>query len=330
VTSRAARSCRSKTNSNETSEATCKGCEGRVRPALTCFRTYPLRVPELPDIELYLHALEPRIVGETLERIRIASPSLLRTVDPPPSAFEGRKVVALRRIGKRIVWQMDHDLWVVLHLMISGRLRWQASKAYRAQAWFEFSSGTLILTEASKRKRASLHLIRGDVSVVDPGGIDPVSATSAEFAEALTRENRILKRALTDPTSFSGIGNAYSDEILHRAHVSPLQRTGNLGSDGLVRVREATRAVLTEWTNRLIEETGTGWPAKVTAFHPEMAVHGKHGEPCPVCGSPIQRIVYADNETDYCATCQTEGRILADRARSRFLKDARPKRIEDL
>lgn len=286
----------------------------------------------MPDIEVYLHALQTRIVGEPLERIRIGSPSLLRTYDPTPGELEGRRVVSLRRVGKRIVWELEGDLFLVIHLMVSGRLRWRqkGAKAARAQASFDFPNGTLILTEASKKKRASLHVLRDGVEDFDRGGIDPLESTREAFGSVLGRENRTLKRALTDASWFSGIGNAYSDEVLHRARLSPLQRTGNLDDDQLGRLHDATAAVLTEWTERLLREVGDGWPEKVTAFHPQMAVHGKHGQPCPVCGSPVQRIVYADNETNYCATCQTEGRLLADRARSRFLKDDRPMRIGDL
>jgi len=287
-------------------------------------------MPELPDIEVYLHALERRIIGEPLVRVSILSPSLLRTYDPPISELEGRRVVSIGRVGKRIVWEMQGDLFVVIHLMVSGRLQWRTGKAGRSLAAFRFPQGTLVLTEASKTKRASLHLLRGGVDEMDRGGIDPLSATQEQFATVLARENRTLKRALTDPSWFSGIGNAYSDEILHRAHLSPLQRTERLTAEQIERLHGATSSVLTEWTTRLLDQAGDKWPTKVTAFHPEMAVHGKFGEPCPVCGSPVQRIVHADNETNYCPVCQTGGRLLADRARSRFLKDARPRRVEDL
>jgi formamidopyrimidine-DNA glycosylase len=289
-------------------------------------------MPELPDLEVYLHALRARILGEPLNRILISSPSLLRTYDPPPNAFEGRRVESLCRVGKRIVWEMEGDLFVVIHLMVSGRLRWRptGAKAFRSEASFAFPHGTLLLTEASKTKRASLSLLRDGIDGVDAGGIDPLSASRDAYARVLGSDNRTLKRALTDPSWFSGIGNAYSDEILHRARLSPLQRTGTLDAVQLDRLYDATREVLTEWTQRLLDEAGDRWPEKVTAFHPQMAVHGKSGQPCPVCGSPVQRIVYATNETNYCATCQTEGRLLADRARSRFLKTDRPRRIEDL
>jgi len=287
-------------------------------------------MPELPDIEVYLHALQRRIVGEPLEHVSITSPSLLRTYDPPISALEGRRVVSVGRVGKRIVWEMEAGLFVAIHLMVSGRLQWRTGGTARGLASFRFPNGTLVLTEASKTKRASLHVLRDGVDDLDRGGIDPLSASVEEFGSVLAGESRTLKRALTDPSWFSGIGNAYSDEILHRAGLSPLQRTARLTAEEIQRLHDATGAILSEWTTRLLDQTGDTWPTKVTAFHPEMAVHGKFGDPCPVCGSPVQRIVYADNETDYCATCQTGGRLLADRARSRFLKDARPRRVEDL
>lgn len=286
-------------------------------------------MPELPDIEVYLHALEARIVGDPLEHVSITSPSLLRTYDPPISELEGRRVVAVRRLGKRIIWEMEGGLFVVIHLMVSGRLQWRTGKPGRGLASFRFPHGMLVLTEASKTKRASLHLLR-NLDGVDRGGIDPLHASAKEFADVLARENRTLKRALTNPSFFSGIGNAYSDEILHRAGLSPLQRTGQLSESELGRLHDAAVSVLTEWSERLLDEAGEKWPTKVTAFHPQMAVHGKFGEPCPVCGSPVQQIVYAENETNYCPTCQTDGRLLADRARSRFLKDDRPRRVEDL
>jgi formamidopyrimidine-DNA glycosylase len=287
-------------------------------------------MPELPDIEVYLHALECRIVGEPLEHVSITSPSLLRTYDPPISTLEGRRVAAVSRMGKRIVWEMEGGLFVAIHLMVSGRLQWRTGGTTRGLASFGFPNGMLVLTEASKTKRASLHLLRGGVEELNRGGIDPLTATPEQFGRVLAGENRTLKRALTDPSWFSGIGNAYSDEILHRARLSPLQRTERLTTEQIERLHGATRAILSEWTTRLLAQAGDRWPTKVTAFHPEMAVHGKFGEPCPVCRSPVQRIVYADNETNYCATCQTDGRLLADRARSRFLKDARPRRVEDL
>jgi formamidopyrimidine-DNA glycosylase len=291
-------------------------------------------VPELPDITVYLKALERRILGERLGRIRIVSPSVLRTFDPPLEDVEGRRVEALRRLGKRIVWEMDGDVFVAIHLMVSGRLRWRAAGAAigKGLAAFDFPTGTVVLTEASKIRRASLHIVRGEagLAALDPGGIDPLTASTDDYAAMLRRENRTLKRALTDPRSFSGIGNAYSDEILHRAGMSPVRRTAALSDGSVAILRTATIGVLTEWTQRLLDATGDRWPEKVTAFQPEMAVHGKFGEPCPVCGSPVQRIVQANNETNYCARCQTGGRLLADRALSRLLRDDRPKRLEDL
>jgi formamidopyrimidine-DNA glycosylase len=287
-------------------------------------------MPELPDIEVYLHALGCRIVGEPLEHVSVTSPSLLRTYDPPISELEGRRVTSVRRVGKRIVWEMEGSLFVAIHLMVSGRLQWRTGGATRSLASFRFPSGTLVITEASKTKRASLHLLRGGVEELDRGGLDPLTVTLEQFGRVLATENRTLKRALTDPSWFSGIGNAYSDEILHRAGLSPLQRTERLTAGQIRRLHGATGAVLSEWTTRLLDQAGDTWPTRVTAFHAEMAVHGKFGEPCPVCGSPVQRIVYADNETNYCATCQTGGRLLADRARSKFLKDATPRRVEDL
>ncbi|NIA24907.1 MAG: formamidopyrimidine-DNA glycosylase [Gammaproteobacteria bacterium] len=293
-------------------------------------------MPELPDIVIYVEALERRILGAQLEHVRVVSPSVLRTYDPPIGEIEGRHVQGLRRIGKRIVWQLEDDLFVVIHLMVAGRLRWRSPGAAIPKkvglAAFDFPGGTLVFTEASRRKRASLHLLRGEeeIATIDPGGLEPLTMTLEEFSAALVRQNRTLKRALTDPRTFSGIGNAYSDEILHRARLSPLQLTERLDSAAIVALFDATRAVLIDWTDRLRREVGEGWPEKVTAFRPEMAVHGKHGEPCPVCGSPVQRIVYTSNETNYCATCQTNGKLLADRARSRLLKGDRTRRIEEV
>jgi formamidopyrimidine-DNA glycosylase len=293
-------------------------------------------VPELPDITVYVEALERRLIGEKLQGLRIVGLNLLRTVDPEPEAAIGRKVRELRRIGKRIVVGFEGDLWWVLHLMIAGRLRWDEGDAKVpgkvGLATFRFSSGTLILTEAGTKKRASLHVVQGEAGLADHdrGGIDPLSASAAEFGEALRRESHTVKRALTDPRMFSGIGNSYSDEILHRARMSPMVLTGKLTDAEVKTIRKATREVLTEWTERLRKETGEGFPTKVTAFREGMAVHGKYNQPCPVCGSPVQRIVYADNETNYCATCQTGGRLLADRALSRLLKDDWPKTLEEL
>lgn len=293
-------------------------------------------MPELPDIVVYLEALERCILGAQLEHIRVVSPSVLRTYDPSIGEVEGRRVEGLRRIGKRIVWHMEADLFVVIHLMIAGRLRWRNPGAAVPKkvglAAFDFPDGTLVFTEASQKRRASLHLLRGEkeIAAIDPGGLEPLTMTLEEFSDTLNRQNRTLKRALTDPKVLSGIGNAYSDEILHRARLSPLQLTARLDSVAIVALFDATRAVLTDWTDRLRREVGEGWPVKVTAFRPEMAVHGRYGQPCPVCGSPVQRIVYASNEINYCATCQTDGRLLADRARSRLLKGDRPRRIEEV
>jgi formamidopyrimidine-DNA glycosylase len=293
-------------------------------------------MPELPDITIYIEALARRIVGETLVDVRIRTPFLLRSVDPPISAASGKRVMALRRLGKRIVIALDGELFLVLHLMIAGRLKWMPAGAKPAGkialAAFDFDSGTLILTEAGTTRRASLHLVHGEASLAPfaRGGLEVLDATLAEFAARLIAENHTLKRALTDPRLFSGIGNAYSDEILHRARLSPLTLTRRLDGDGIARLFDATRATLTEWTERLRAETGDGFPAKVTAFRDGMAVHGRYGKPCPVCSTPVQRIRYADNETNYCARCQTDGRLLADRALSRLLREDWPRRIEEL
>lgn len=292
-------------------------------------------MPELPDIELYLHVLEPRIVGHQLLTVRMPSFSLLKTFDPPVSAIEGNTVTGLRRIGKRIVWEFPEDLFAVFHLMISGRFQWKEPGAAipkkRAHAGFDFADGTLLLTEASTKKRASLHIVRGEDALAehDRGGLEPLDIGLDEFSRAIRQENRTLKRAITNPRTFSGIGNAYSDEIFHAAKISPIKRTSTLTDGEVERLFEATISTLTVWRDRLIEETGDGWPDKITAFRPDMAVHGKFEEPCPVCGDPVQRIRYADNETNYCATCQTEGRLLADRALSRILKDDWPKTLEE-
>ncbi len=293
-------------------------------------------MPELPDIELYLHALRGRVLGERLERVRVASFSLLRTFEPPISAAEGRTVMGLRRIGKRIVVELEDQLFLVLHLMISGRLSWRepgtAIPRRVGHAALDFRPGSLILTEASTKKRASLHLVPGEEGLAehDRGGIEVFGAGPESFAEVLRSENRTLKRCLTDQHLFSGIGNAYSDEILQRARLSPVQRTGNLTDDEVRRLHDATIEVLGEWRDRLVAETGDGWPTKVTAFRPEMAVHGKYKEPCPVCGTPVQRIVYAENEVNYCPGCQTGGRLLADRSLSRLLKSDWPSTVEEL
>jgi len=293
-------------------------------------------MPELPDVAIYLERLEAFVGGTTLERIRVTSPWVLRTYDPPVSAVEGRTVTGFRRIGKRIVLELEGDLFVVIHLMIAGRLRWRERGATipkkRGLAAFDFPAGTVLFTEEGTSKRASLHVLRGEEAVAaqDRGGLEPLEMTVAELADALRRERHTLKRSLTDPRLISGIGGAYADEIMHRARVSPMERTDRLDDDDVARIHAATREVLTEWIDRLRAEVGDGFPEKVTAFHPEMAVHGRFGLPCPVCGSPVQRIVYATNETNYCATCQTGGRVLADRALSRLLKDDFPRAIEDL
>ncbi len=294
-------------------------------------------MPELPDVELYLHALGPRIVGQTLERVRIASPFLLRSVIPPISSVEGRRVVGLRRLGKRLVWALDEDLFVVIHLMIAGRFRWAPQPepgpgARTTLASFDFTGGTLTLTEASPKKRASLYVVHSEAALAehDPGGIEVLTTTSDEFAARLRLENRTLKRALTDPRLFSGIGNAYSDEILHEARLSPTQLTSNLTGQQADRLFESVKSVLRTWAARLIEETGDRFPEKVTAFRPGMAVHGKFGQPCPRCGAPVQRIQYAANECNYCAPCQTGGRLLADRGLSRLLGKDWPRSLEEL
>jgi formamidopyrimidine-DNA glycosylase len=293
-------------------------------------------MPELPEITAYLEGLERTILDEPLERIRVRSPSLLRTWDPPLSAAEGKRVLGLRRMGKRIVWAMEGEIFLVFHLMITGRFKWTKTGAAvpkkRAHGAFDFPTGTLLLTEQSTKKRASLHVVRGGEAVtrLDPGGIEVLDASRKEFGDALTRENRTLKRALTDPRILSGIGNAHSDEILLFARLSPLQLTRNLDADELDRLYYETRRSLAEWTERLRAEFGDRFPDRITAFHPAMAAHGKYGEPCPVCGSPIQRIKYADRETNYCATCQTSGKVLADRGMSRLLGSDWPRTLEEL
>lgn len=293
-------------------------------------------MPELPEVTVYVEALERHILHHKLERVRVQSASLLKTFQPAASAAEGRRVEAIRRIGKRIVWQLDGALFLVFHLMISGRFRWKEKgipvPKKRGSAAFDFAAGTLLLTEASAKKRASLHIVEGAGALAEfeRGGIEPLEASLAEFRAALLRENRTLKRALTDPRIFSGIGNAHSDEILLEGRLSPVKRTGQLSNEEIDRLYACTRASLREWIERLREEVGDGFPDKVTAFHPAMRAHGKYGEPCPRCGSLIQRIVYASNETNYCATCQTEGKLLRDRALSRILKQDWPKTLEEL
>ena len=293
-------------------------------------------MPELPDVVVYVESLEARIVGQRLLHIRLLNPFLLRTAVPPLSACEGRHVTGVRRLGKRIVIALDADLILVLHLMIAGRLRWLERGAKPpgriTLALFEFERGALAFTEAGSKRRASLHLVEGEAALAafDMGGLEIADASAASFRERLQRENHTLKRALTDPHLFSGIGNAYSDEILHRARLSPIALTQKLDADEIERLRAATDSVLTEWTARLRAEAAGGFPEKVTAFRPQMAAHGRFGQPCPACGAPIQRIVYAENETNYCARCQTGGTVLADRALSRLLKASWPRSIDEL
>lgn len=293
-------------------------------------------MPELPDIVAYIDAIDARIVGQPIEKIRIASPFLLRTVDPPIAAVEGRPVRELRRIGKRIAIGVEGDIWLVLHLMIAGRLHWRERGAKiggrQNLAAFDFPNGSLVLTEAGAKHRASLHLFRGEEALkgVDPGGIDVFASDLDAFRQALTAENRTLKRALTDPRIVSGIGNAYSDEILHRAQLSPIALTQKLKPEEWERLFAATRETLSGWMDRLRAEAKKGFPEKVTAFRPEMAVHGRYGQPCPRCGEKIQRIRYADNETNYCPRCQTGGKLLADRSLSRLLKGDWPRTLDEL
>jgi formamidopyrimidine-DNA glycosylase len=293
-------------------------------------------MPELPDITVYIEALERRILGRPLQGVRLGSPFVLRSVEPPLAAFGGRVVRGLSRLGKRIVIAFDGELYLVIHLMIAGRLHWRAAGAPLARkiglAAFDFAEGTLVLTEVASKKRASIHAVRGAAALAghDPGGMDVFDATFEAFRAALVLENHTLKRTLTDPRLFSGVGNAYSDEILHRARLSPIRMTRSLDDPEIERLLAATRATLTEWIERLRQQTGDGFPEKVTAFRPEMAVHGRFGKPCPVCGAPVQRIVHAENETNYCARCQTDGRLLADRALSRLLKADWPRTLEEM
>jgi formamidopyrimidine-DNA glycosylase len=293
-------------------------------------------MPELPDVTVYLEALESRILNHVLERVQIAGPSLLRTADPALQAAEGRTVIALRRIGKRIAIGLDNNVWLVLHLMIAGRLHWseKAKKpdGRRTLAAFLFDSGCLTLTEAGSRKRASLHVVQGDAALlaIDPGGIDVMTEPLERFAQVLTSENHTIKRALTDPRLFSGIGNAYSDEILHRAKMSPVKLTSRLSSDEIAGLHSAVRETMLDWIARLREAANRGFPEKVTAFREGMAVHGRYGQPCPRCGTKVQRIRYADNETNYCPGCQTSGKLLADRALSRLLREDWPRTLEEL
>jgi formamidopyrimidine-DNA glycosylase len=297
---------------------------------------YHFGVPELPDIRIYIESLESRILGKRLERVRIPGPSLLRTVDPPVDAAEGRRVESLRRIGKRIAIGLDAEIFLVIHLMIAGRLRWRARGAALARrgglAAFDFESGTLLLVEAGTKRRATLHVVRGEAALAehDPGGLEVLSCDLASFGARIRAENHTLKRTLTDPRILSGIGNAYSDEILHRARLSPVRLTQKLAADEIERLWTAARETLVAWTERLRRETGDEFPEKVTAFRDGMAVHGRFGKPCPDCGAPVQRIVHAENETNYCAACQTGGRLLADRALSRLLHEDWPRTLEEL
>jgi formamidopyrimidine-DNA glycosylase len=295
-------------------------------------------MPELPDIVVYIESLEARVRGNVLQHVRLLNPFILRTAVPPISAAEGKRVLALRRLGKRIVFELEGGLFLVLHLMIAGRLRWTDAKAKPklpgriALALFEFDSGTLVLTEAGTRRMASLHLIEGEAALdtLHVAGMEVLDADLASFSCQLKAHNHTLKRALTNPHIFSGIGNAYSDEILHRARLSPIAMTRKLDDEEIARLFEATRSTLNEWTQRLRQQTHGKFPEKVTAFREEMAVHGRYGKPCPVCGSPVQRIVYGAHETNYCARCQTGGKVLADRALSRLLKKSWPRSIDDV
>jgi len=293
-------------------------------------------MPELPDVTVYIEALEERVLNQPIRKIRIGSPFLVRSFDPPIREAEGKRVVGLRRLGKRIVFELEQDLFLVVHLMIAGRFHWKPPNAKVARKYglaaFDFPTGTLLLTEAGTKKRASLHLIsRADgLQDLDPKGLEVFETDFDAFREALTRENHTLKRALTDPHLFSGIGNAYSDEILHRARLSPVQLTGRLSESEIETLYRAVRETLSEWIERLRRERGKGFPEHVTAFREQMAVHGKYRKPCPVCGAPVQRIVHAENETNYCARCQTGGKLLADRSLSRLLKQDWPRTLEEL
>ena len=293
-------------------------------------------MPELPDITLYIEALSSRVVGQPLERLRIGNPFLVRTIEPAPSELSGRKVLGVRRIGKRIVLEMPDDIFVVVHLMIAGRLLWKdkgaAIPGKVGLAAFDFPTGTVIFTEQGSKRRASIHIVRGAeaLAALDPHGLEALTADLPTFAERLRRENHTLKRALTDPHIFSGIGNAYSDEILHAARLSPMKTVNTLHDEEISRLFDATQATLEQWIARLRDEAAGEFPDKVTAFHEGMAVHGRYGKPCPDCGAPVQRIVYARNESNYCSRCQTGGRLLSDRALSRLLKDDWPRTLEDL
>lgn len=305
---------------------------------LSAASTLPV-VPELPDIVVYIEALQRRIEGETLQRIRLGNPFVIRTVAPAPAEFEGTRVSGFRRLGKRIVFVFEHERYMVVHLMVAGRFRWADATAGPAKipgkiglAAFDFPTGTLLLTEAGSKRQASIHLVTGGAGLAEfeRGGLEVLEADLPAFAERLTRENHTVKRALTDPRIFSGIGNAYSDEILHAAGLSPMKQTRTLSDAEIARLRAATVRTLESWIDRTRNEVGAGFPEKVTAFREGMAVHGRYGLPCPVCGSPVQRIVYAANECNYCATCQTGGRLLSDRALSRLLREDWPKTLEEL
>lgn len=293
-------------------------------------------MPELPDVLLYLHALQPRVVGQRVTRVRLASPFLVRSIDPPLSAIEGRRIVALRRLGKRIVFEAEGDMFLVFHLMIAGRFRWKppgsSIPGKVGLLAIDFDHGTLVMTEAGTKKQASLHVVAGRAALAqhDRGGLEVLETDLPAFRDVLQRENHTLKRALTDPHLFSGIGNAYSDEILHAARLSPFTLTTSLTDEEVRRLFEATRSTLSTWIAQLREEAAGGFPEKVTAFHQGMAVHGRFGKPCPDCGSPVQRVVYAANEANYCATCQTGGRLLADRSLSRLLRGDWPRSLEEL
>jgi formamidopyrimidine-DNA glycosylase len=293
-------------------------------------------MPELPDIALYLEALAARVVGQPIWRLRIGNPFVVRTIEPAPSELAGRQVIGLRRIGKRIVFELADDLFIVVHLMIAGRLRWRdvgaAIPGKVGLAAFDFPSGTIIFSEAGSKRQASIHLVRGEAALaaLDPQGLEVLTADLSTFASRLRQENHTLKRALTDPHIFSGIGNAYSDEILHAARLSPMKTVASLTDDEIARLFDATRATLEAWIVRLREEAAGEFPEKVTAFRPGMAVHGRYGQPCPDCGAPVQRIVYARNEANYCSRCQTGGRLLSDRALSRLLKDDWPRTLDEL
>ena len=292
-------------------------------------------MPELPDILLYIESLKPRILNQSLQRVRLASPFVVRSVTPSISAISNRTVRALRRLGKQIILEFDGGLFLVVHLMIAGRFQWKEPGARipgkLGLAAFDFPAGTLLLTEAGSKKRASLHVVEGEhrLAAFDRGALEVLDSSLEEFRQTLTKENHTLKRSLTDPRLFSGIGNAYSDEILHKARLSPMKLTSKLSADEIARLHSATKSTLAAWIERLRAEAGSSFPSKVTAFRPEMAVHGCYGQPCPVCGSPVQRIVYAENECNYCATCQTEGRLLADRALTRLLKQDWPRSLDE-